>query len=516
MIRKLLNLIYEAIGKMMGYKSIVKEFDIDDSAVSEEMSYALDLWKSMYKDESPWLDDKKGIYSLGLAKQICQSVQQQALSEMETSITEPGTSEEIDEDKNDVINTRAKFLNNIYQKRLIKKLPNAFEKALALGGMIIKPYMSNGQLYLDFNYQGEFYPISFDDDGNITDIAFFDQFTSGKYIYTKVERQTFSQEKRMVVVENKAFKAQIKDSTDDTEQELGKEIKLSSVERWSGISEEPVIIEPVDKPLYGYFKVPFANNIDMKSPLGISVFSPAVSLIQRADEQFSRLDWEYKGGQLAIDVDPTALTYSEGYYGTLAVMDDVQDRLYRKLDMGSDDTYQAWAPGLRDSNYIQGLNMYTNKIEDMLGLARGTLSQVESEARTATEIKLLKQRTYITISAIQDSLESCILDTVYAMNMFASMYNLAPKGAYDTNIEWKDSILTDTDTELEQKLNLQNAGILSKAEVRAWYTGESVESAQLEIDKIQEQSQTNLMNDIFSTVPETTLESNNDLTNTGE
>ena len=516
MIRKLLNLIYEAIGKMMGYKSIVKEFDIDDSSVSEEMSDALDLWKSMYKDESPWLDDTKGIYSLGLAKQICQSVQQQALSEMETSITEPGVEEETDEDKNNIIDTRAKFLNSVYQKRLIKKLPNAFEKALALGGMIIKPYMSNGQLYLDFNYQGEFYPISFDDDGNITDIAFFDQFTSGKYIYTKVERQTFSQEKRMVVVENKAFKAQIKDSTDDTEQELGKEIKLSSVERWSGISEEPVIIEPVDKPLYGYFKVPLANNIDMKSPLGISVFSPAVSLIQRADEQFSRLDWEYKGGQLAIDVDTTAVSYKDGYYGTMVAMDDLQDRLYRRLEMGKDDTYKAWAPALRDSNYIQGLNVYTNKIEDMLGLARGTLSQVESEARTATEIKLLKQRTYITISAIQDSLESCILDTVYAMNMFASMYKLAPKGTYDTNIEWKDSILTDTDTELEQKLNLQNAGILSKAEVRAWYTGESVESAQLEIDKIQEQSQTNLMNDIFSTVPETTLESNNDLNTTGE
>ena len=197
-------------------------------------------------------------------------------------------------------------------------------------------------------------------------------------------------------------------------------------------------------------------------------------------------------------------------------LDDVQQRLYRHLDLGADDTYQAWTPSLRDSNYIQGLNIYTNKIEDMLGLARGTLSQAESEARTATEIKLLKQRTYITISAIQDSLEDCLLDVVYAMNMFASMYNLAPKGTYDTNIEWKDSILTDTDTELEQKLNLQNAGILSKAEVRAWYTGESVESAQLEIDKIQEQSQTNLMNDIFSTVPETTLESNNDLNTTGE
>ena len=510
MIKKLLNLIYEAIGKMIGYKSITQALDIDNSVISDEMSECLELWKDMYKDNSPWLNDSEGIYSLGLSKQICQSLQQQTLSELETSITEPGMKENMEEDKSDIIDTRAKFLNEIYNKRLIKKLPQAFEKALALGGMIIKPYMSEGQIYLDFNYQGEFYPIAFDDDGNIIDIAFIDQFISGKYIFTKVERQTFSQNKRMVVVENKAFKAQVRNEDDDVEQELGQEIPLSDVDRWNGISEEPVTIDNVDKPLYGFFKVPLANNIDMKSPLGISVFSPAVKLIRRADEQFSRLDWEYAGGQLAIDVDPTAVTYSEGYYGTTMNMDNCQNRLYRKLDLGTDDTYHAWSPALRDVNYISGLNVYTNKIEDMIGLARGTLSQVESDARTATEIKLLKQKTYITISALQDNLEDCILDVIYAINVFTELYNLAPSGDYTTNIEWKDSILTDTDTELEQKLSLKEAGILSKAEIRAWYTGESIESAQMQIDKINEESSSGLMNDLFTQQPEQTLESNED------
>ena len=58
-------------------------------------------------------------------------------------------------------------------------------------------------------------------------------------------------------------------------------------------------------------------------------------------------------------------------------------------------------------------------------------------------------------------------------------------------------------------MNLQNAGILSKAEVRAWYTGESIDSAQLEIDKMQEQAQANMLNDLFTaqrTNSETTLE----------
>ena len=133
-------------------------------------------------------------------------------------------------------------------------------------------------------------------------------------------------------------------------------------------------------------------------------------------------------------------------------------------------------------------------------------------------ISLLKQKTYITVSALQDSLEDCILDVIYAINVFTELYNLAPSGDYTTNIDWKDSILTDTDTELEHKLTLQTAGILSKAEVRAWYTGESVEAAQLEIDKIQEQAQANMLNDLFtsqSTNNENTLESSeNEDTNT--
>ena len=512
MFKKLLEIIREAINRMLN-ASTSQELSKTPLTLtlSESMTKALDLWRTIYKDDSPWLDDEKGVYSLGLGKQICQNLQQQTLSEMDTSIIEPGSDEEAQEDKSidDVSITRASFLNDIYQKRFLSHLPNVLEKALALGGMIIKPYISNEQLYLDFNYQGEFYPISFDDDGNITDIAFIDRFSDEKFLYTKVERQTFIYSSKQVIIENKAFRIRLQSNTeDDTVSDLGNQIPLSKVERWATISDEPITIENVEKPLYGFFKVPLANNIDLHSPLGISIFSPAISLIERADNQFSRLDWEYNGGQLAIDVDPTAVTYSEGYYGTKVNLDQCQDRLYRNLDLGSDETYNQWAPTLRDGNYLNGLNAYLNRIEDVIGLARGTLSQVDTEAKTATEIKLLKQRTYITVSDLQKHLEMCILDVVYAMNVFVDLYELAPSGLYDTKIDWKDSILTDTDTELEQKLNLQNAGILSKAEVRSWYTGENLATAQAEIDKIDQANQDKMLNDLFTNKDtESTLES---------
>lgn len=510
MIKKLLKLIQEALNRILANKTIKDAMNISIEPISQDMQDSINLWRLMYKDSSPWLDDDAGIYSLGLAKQICKELQQQVLSELDTHISDTGADsvDDADESISDTFDTRAKYLNAIYTTRFLNQFPQALEKALALGGMIIKPYFSNNDIYYDYCYQGEFYPIAFDDDGNIVDIAFYDSFTDENYIYTKIERQEFIFAENKIVVTNTAYKAKAVNKDDDTvEQDLGNEIPLTEIDKWANL-EPLVTIENVEKPIYGYFKVPTANNIDLNSPLGISIFSPVTKLIKKADEQFSRLDWEYDGGQLAIDIDPTAVHYSSNYYGSKMNLDKCQDRLYRKVDLGQDDTYNAWTPALRDANYINGLNVYLCKIEDIIGLARGTLSQVESEARTATELKLLKQRTYITVTAIQNAAEKAIKDLIYATDVLVSLYNLAPKGNYDIVMEWQDSILTDTDTELAQLLNLEREGIISKAEVRAWYKGEPLEKAQAEIAKIEQEKQAKQLNDIFSNLPSSTLENN--------
>ena len=57
-----------------------------------------------------------------------------------------------------------------------------------------------------------------------------------------------------------------------------------------GVGDYDTAIKNMEKPLFGCFKVPLANNVDMSSPLGISIFSPAIKMIELADKQFSRLD----------------------------------------------------------------------------------------------------------------------------------------------------------------------------------------------------------------------------------
>lgn len=470
MLKKLLELIKDALRRMTKYTDITELSDVDEILISDEMSDAIQKWKLMYKNKAPWINDD--VTSIGIPKSICQMLQMMVLSELEVEV--PG---------NETENSLASYMQDIIDEQLFSELDINLEKAMALGGMVIKPYLSNDSIYFDFVLQGDFYPLAFDDDGRITDIAFFDQFISGSELYTKVERHTFSN--NTVLVQNKAFKAKVVDTDDMQEQELGNEIPLTSVPRWEDIEPE-VTIESVEKPMYGYYKVPLSNNVDMESPLGVSVFNAATNLIKLADIQFSRLDWEYEAGQIAIDVDSTALCTQDTYFKQR--LDSGRDRIYRKLDLGSEETYHAFTPSLRDSSYIQGLNTYLHKIEDACGLARGTLGDVQSDARTATEIKILRQNTYTTILKNQESLEKALRDAVDGAKIFVQLYNLHPMQDFELVINWSDSILTDTDTELAQKRLLVQDGILSKAELRAWYTGEDLKTAESNIRKMQEEA----------------------------
>jgi hypothetical protein len=73
------------------------------------------------------------------------------------------------------------------------------------------------------------------------------------------------------------------------------------------------------------------------------------------------------------------------------------------------------------------------------------------------------------------------------MDKFATIYELAPEGEYEVSFEWDDSIITDTDAQLQERLTLLNAGIMSKSEFREWYFGETPAQAKAAIDALREE-----------------------------
>ena len=492
--------------KLVRYKTIEQALNVNTTTISDKMQAAIKLWDSMFMDQAPWLDERKGIYSLNIAGQVCSELARSVTLEMNVNIHEPGSLEEAEGDDSKKINkdSRAFYLDGIIRTKVSNNLKEWLEHAMSVGGMILKPYPSNGSISVDMCLQGKFLPISFDDDGRLTDVAFFDTFTLDGKRYTKVERHRLVKESAennessvKVVIENKAYlNENAGNSSSPNFNDIGNEIPLALVPQWASITPEAEV-KNVDRLLFGWYRVPKANNIDRESPLGVAVFSKATHVIERADYQYSRLDWEYEGGQMAIDVDPTAFkpTMVAGKMETPIL----NERLFRKVDLGQDKTYNAFTPDLRDESYLNGLNRYLMKIEDLCELSRGMLCYDNAGGTYTNKEHLImnKQRFYSNVASNQASLENCLNDVIYAMNTYATLYQTAPEGEYETDFNWDDSIITDMASLLNEKLQLQGRDILGKDEIRAWYTGESLKTAQAKIAAIMS-SKPDELNDIFT------------------
>ena len=191
---------------------------------------------------------------------------------------------------------------------------------------------------------------------------------------------------------------------------------------------------------------------------------------------------------MAIDVDPTVLRPKKTEGGKLE-MPKLNERLFRSVDAnkGDGDLYNVFSPTIRDASLINGLNQHLMRIEDLCGLARGTLSDPNSEARTATELKIVKQRTYATVAENQKALETCLKSVIRAMDVYATTYNLASEGEYDVSFEWDDSIITDSEQQMGERMTLLDAGLISKAEFRMWYFGETEQQAIDSLKKITDE-----------------------------
>ena len=443
---------------------------------------------------------------------------------------------------------RADFLKKQY-KKLQKQIRRQLEYGIAKGGLVIKPYivmydtapktagaddvtgtesnvantsgrlhydkaLDNAEIEFDFIQADRFFPLAFDANGKVVEAAFIQTKVdkAKERVYIRLEYHKL--EKRTVTVQNLAF-----ESTDmslansnniKSASNLGKPIKLTDVPDWASL--QPVTtIEGVDRLLFAYFRMPEANTVDPYSPLGVSGYSRVIQLIKDADMQYSRLLWEFEGGEMAIDVDRDALKFvtdpkGEGY----TVLPEKQNRLFRKVDLNNEETYNVFAPALRDTSIIHGLNTIFMRIEDATGLSRGTLSDVtQQEAKTATELKILKQRSYATNSDIQMALQDALEDVVYVMDVYCTLYNVTPDGEYEVSFEWDDSIIVDSESELSKRITLMQNGLASKLETRMWYFGETENQARTALQQIDEEARQAMEQNVQAEIMKTAALGNN-------
>lgn len=499
MFSKILNFIRAVIHKMIRYKDI-ETVEHVETPLSNDMALALDEWYNMYLNKASWLQADT-VKSLNLPAFISSEIARQIVLEMKWNITGKNKAGETQsKDGADITNPRAEYLKKEFEK-CITVLRQKLEQGCAAGGMVVKPYSKDGHIYFDWTMDWSLYPIAFDDDGNLADVIFRDVYCEGKTVYTRLERHTVDGQN--VKITQRAFKSNMRD-------EIGTEISLTEVPQWSQLQPE-MTVKNTGGQMFGWFKVAAANSIDVDSPMGASCFCKARDTIKEADLQYSRLLWEYEGSELAIDVDPTVLRPKKTEGGGME-MPKLNQRLFRAVDAdkGDRDLYSVFSPAIRDGNLVNGLNQLFQRIEDQCGLARGTISDANTEARTATELRIVRQRSYATIADNQKALEHCLKEVIRVMNVYADLYDLAGEGEYEVSFEWDDSIITDTEQQLNERLMLLNADLMSKVEFRMWYFGETKDQATAAIQAIAEEKAEEQMAGMATLLPKVPTDGSGD------
>lgn len=486
------------IHKMNGNTTILEALGISP-ATSAEMRKAIALWTAMYLNQAEWvgiptdIDDPIEVVSLGLPAAIASEKARMACLELKSEITCPGNK------------AKGEFLNENYQRGVVAEIRKQAEYAIAKGCLAITPYVilddNNPRFAFDYTQADKFIPLGFDTSGKIVDAAFLIRKDTTDYIYYRLERQTY--ENGVLYIENRAFKRPANsafsgDLVDIYEIILGDEINLADVPEWSHLKPERKI-DGVDRVFFALIKMPQANTIDTNSQLGVSGYSRAVDLIRQADIQHARLEWEYKAGMTRIDIDQEALKDKDGNDN------DRIPAIFRMRDAGDVTAYNVYAPALRSAAYIEGMDELLTRIEDACALSRGTLSRASEQARTATELKILRQRTYSENADIQQAIQRALEDVVYIMNAYCEIFpDLVPSTVkvengetenavaiddnYDVSFEWDDSIVVDREIELQQRLMLMHDGIAGQVENRMWYFGETEDQATEALAKIREEN----------------------------
>lgn len=443
--------------KMLDLITNVLNKDADaqvDVCLTSQMANQIELWTRMYENRSPWVNNKD-VLSANLAPAIASEIARLVTLELKSEVTG---------------GTAADYLNEQYQRKVIKDLRRYVEYGCAKGGLAMKPYITQQGIEVQFVQADCFFPLSFDSSGRITQCVFTEQFRKGQKIYTRLEVHTL--QGKQVHITNRAFVA-----TNDYS--LGSEVVVSSIDRWSELVPE-LLLEGADRLLFGYFKVPLANADDSDSPLGVSVFSRAVDLIREADRRYSNICWEYEGTQLAVHIATSLLKYNQDrdkfeYPGG-------KERLYRNVEYNTGATdkpfIDTFSPGIRDTALFNGFNNQLKLVEFNCNLAYGTLSDPQSVDKTATEIKTSKQRSYVMVSDTQMALQDALEDLVYAMSFWSALYGLVPAGNdYEVSSDWDDSVMVDAETEREQDRKDVAMGVMRLEEYRAKYYGETLEEA---------------------------------------
>lgn len=389
-----------------------KEFNVDIIS-SDLMEIAQAEWQNVIKGRPYWMS--KNVRTINFAKFLCYYTSKKTCLDLNVTING---------------SDRADYIDQCVKAMIQKSIRDKVEDACGAGGIILKPNGTyNPAGAIDYVMPGSFAVTEKNSNGDILGIIFIDRRIKGDDYYTRLEYQHFTSAigedgenaGRTYTIENKAFKSRGSDS-------LGRSIKLTDVPEWKGIPES-ISISNVEKPLFGYFKMPYNNTIDYASPEGVAVFSNCLEELRNLDVAWSRKDAEVDDSQHLTFIDENALMKRDKNTGSKERVE--LPRFVKGLRRGVDaqSTIDEHVPTLLTDQRVADINSILSMISTKAGFSQGQfVLDRKTGIATATEIESDDIETVETITDIRNALKAAIKDLVYALDKYCDVFFDMPSG----------------------------------------------------------------------------------------
>lgn len=334
----------------------------------------------------------------------------------------------------------------------------AMQQTLIGGQCFLKPILSSQRVEFSVIPRGCYIPLGLDEQENITDIGTAERTVQGRDYFTLLERRTVDAN-GYLTIRNKLYMS-------DSNDVLGQEVSLSSLEKYAQLVPEYTYPTPVWSLGLVPVRVPMENCVD-GSPEPVAVYAPAVGLIHNINRNEALLNGEFDRGQSRIIVPETMMKRSaNGRRG-------LEGNVFTAGPMLDSENITIFSPELRVAQFNERKAEYLRNVENIIGLKRGLLSEVEAAERTATEITSSAGDYNLTIVDLQEMWEGAVREAVRVCDVMGRMYKVYSGPAIDpekdVTISWGNGILYDEDKVWLELKNMVAANML-KAEIAVgWY-----------------------------------------------
>lgn len=414
--------------------------------------------------------------SLGMAKKLSEDIADLLLNErVQITIQDKKTSE---------------FVMNVLDDNNFSVIGNDYQERKAYTGTVAYvPYLNNievsedgtvipgdaGEVKINYVSASNIYPLSWCN-GYISECA----FVFPKVIKTKkyAHIQLHILEDGMYVIENHVVECSAR---------AGKEIP---VENWHDLHGFETMSEKIHtgspERQFVIDRLNIANNSDRDNPMGMAIFANSIDVLRGIDTVYDSYINEFVLGKKRIFAAPELM--GEDFWGNPVF--DPNDVVFYQLPEGylkdGGKPLETVDMNLRADEHEKAINDNLNMLSMKCGFGQNHYKFENGSIQTATQVISENSDMYRTINKHELILEPVLDELIRIIARLGQILGINTNPDTEIVINFDDSIIEDKQAERQSDRQDVSMGVMSHAEYRAKWYGETLEEAQ---SKLPEQNQ---------------------------